>query len=40
MLTTRLSGLPDDPVLAQITLVGLTSALMVTVWGGTRWTRW
>jgi uncharacterized membrane protein YphA (DoxX/SURF4 family) len=30
MLTTTLFGLPDDPVLAHITLFGLTSALMVT----------
>jgi uncharacterized membrane protein YphA (DoxX/SURF4 family) len=30
MLTTTLFGLPDDPVLAHITLFGLTSALLVT----------
>lgn len=30
LLTTTLFGLPDDPVLAHITLFGLTSALMVT----------
>jgi len=30
LLTTTLFGLPDDPVLAHITLFGLSSALMVT----------
>jgi len=30
LLTTTLFGLPDDPVLAHVTLFGLTSALMVT----------
>lgn len=30
ILTTTLFGLPDDPVLAHITLFGLSSALMVT----------
>jgi uncharacterized membrane protein YphA (DoxX/SURF4 family) len=30
MLTTTLFGLPDDPVLAHISLFGLLSALMVT----------
>lgn len=30
ILTTTLFGLPDDPVLAHVTLFGLTSALMVT----------
>jgi uncharacterized membrane protein YphA (DoxX/SURF4 family) len=35
MLTTTLFGLPDDPVLAHVTLFGLTSALMVT--GAGRW---
>ena len=34
LLTTTLFGLPDDPVLAHITLFGLSSALMVT--GGGR----
>ncbi|MFB6251228.1 MAG: DoxX family protein [Halobellus sp.] len=34
ILTTTLFGLPDDPVLAHITLFGLSSALMVT--GGGR----
>ena len=29
MLTTTLFGLPDDPVLAHITLFGLLSALLV-----------
>jgi uncharacterized membrane protein YphA (DoxX/SURF4 family) len=30
LLTTTLFGLPDDPVLAHVTLFGLTSALLVT----------
>ena len=30
VLTTTLFGLPDDPVLAHITLFGLSSALMIT----------
>ncbi|WP_248895289.1 DoxX family protein [Haloplanus halobius] len=30
ILTTTLFGLPDDPVLAHITLFGLTSALLIT----------
>ncbi|MEF8790353.1 MAG: DoxX family protein [Haloarculaceae archaeon] len=30
LLTTTLFGLPDDPVLAHVTLFGLSSALMVT----------
>lgn len=30
ILTTTLFGLPDDPVLAHVTLFGLSSALMVT----------
>jgi uncharacterized membrane protein YphA (DoxX/SURF4 family) len=30
ILTTTLFGLPDDPVLAHVTLFGLTSALLVT----------
>ena len=30
LFTTTLFGLPDDPVLAHVTLFGLTSALMVT----------
>jgi len=30
LLTTTLFGLPNDPVLAHVTLFGLTSALMVT----------
>lgn len=30
LLTTTLFGLPDDPVLAHLTLFGLSSALMVT----------
>jgi len=30
ILTTTLFGLPDDPVLAHVTLFGLTSALMIT----------
>ncbi len=30
LLTTTLLGLPDDPVLAHISLFGLTSALLVT----------
>jgi uncharacterized membrane protein YphA (DoxX/SURF4 family) len=34
LLTTTLFGLPDDPVLAHVTLFGLSSALMVT--GGGR----
>jgi len=35
LLTTTLFGLPDDPVLAHVTLFGLTSALLVT--GGGRY---
>ena len=30
ILTTTLFGLPDDPVLAHVTLFGLTSALLIT----------
>ena len=30
LLTTTLFGLPDDPVLAHVTLFGLTSALLIT----------
>jgi uncharacterized membrane protein YphA (DoxX/SURF4 family) len=30
VLTTTLFGLPDDPVLAHVTLFGLTSALLIT----------
>jgi uncharacterized membrane protein YphA (DoxX/SURF4 family) len=30
ILTMTLFGLPDDPVLAHVTLFGLTSALLIT----------
>nr|WP_231852277.1 DoxX family protein [Haloquadratum walsbyi] len=35
LFTTTLFGLPDDPVLAHISLFGLASALLIT--GGGRW---
>lgn len=39
-LTLTLFGLPDDPVLAHVTLFGLTSALFVTGGGPLSFDRW